>query len=309
MDVRDMLQGFLETIDSPHTKRAYGTDIRAFVGHADDVRSVAPADVGAFIRDLQSQGSATSTVRRRLSAIRAFYDWLVANNLMETNPARTYRANLSTPSSGGSSGSQSENSVRTLSKAETERLVRATAQAEDSAVRDRGLILTVVYGALRRAELAAMNAEHVRPLGRHWVIDIPPGETWSAVYVRVPDVLVEVLDAVQAAYSIEDGALWRSLSNRNRGERMTPDGIYKAVQRTAARAGINDVDVETLRHTGLRLAAEAGASLQQVQTHARLQHVSSAEKYAPESSTGRLGERAMDFVTLDVNPSDSETDE
>lgn len=305
MDVNQMMRGFLRTIDSPHTKRAYETDVQAFVRHTDDVRSVAPEDVGAFIRQLQAEGSATSTVRRRLSAIRAFYDWLVANNLMETNPARTYRANLSGPSS----GSQSPTSVRTLSKAETERLLRAAAQAGESAPRDRGLILTVVYGALRRAELAAMNAEHVRPLGRHWVIDIPAGETWPAVYVRIPDVLVEVLDAVQEAYSIENGALWRSLSNRNRGERMTPDGIYKAVQRTAARAGISDVDVETLRHTGLRLAAEAGASLQQVQTHARLQHVSSAEKYAPESSAGRLGDRAMDFVKLDVDPSHPETDE
>ena len=298
METADLVAGFLASVDAPNTRRAYRADVRAFVKHVENVRTVAPAEVGGFVERMQRDGRATSTVRRRLSAVRRFYDWMVARGEIESNPARTYRADLSERSH----TSGSENTVRTLSRDETEQLVRAATEAGESAVRDRALILTVVYGALRRAEVAAMNVEHVRPLGRHWVIDLPSGETWSSAYVKVPSLVVEAIDAVQSAYDIDEGAVWRSLSNRNRGDRMTPDAIYKVVQRTADRAGIANVDVDTLRHTGLRLAVEAGASLQQVQAHARLQHAASVEKYASDTASGgRLGESAVDFVELDVS--------
>ena len=298
METADLVAGFLASVDAPNTRRAYRADVRAFVKHVENVRTVAPAEVGGFVERMQRDGRATSTVRRRLSAVRRFYDWMVARGEIESNPARTYRADFSERSH----TSGSENTVRTLSRDETEQLVRAATEAGESAVRDRALILTVVYGALRRAEVAAMNVEHVRPLGRHWVIDLPSGETWSSAYVKVPSLVVEAIDAVQSAYDIDEGAVWRSLSNRNRGDRMTPDAIYKVVQRTADRAGIANVDVDTLRHTGLRLAVEAGASLQQVQAHARLQHAASVEKYASDTASGgRLGESAVDFVELDVS--------
>jgi integrase/recombinase XerD len=298
METADLVAEFLASVDAPNTRRAYRTDVRTFVQHVDDVRTVTPAEVGDFVRGMQQDGRAPSTVRRRLSAVRRFYDWMVANDEMEGNPARTYRADLSRPTQ----ASRSDDTVRTLSRAETEQLIQAATEAGESAVRDRALILTVVYGALRRAEVAAMDVEHVRPLGRHWVIDLPSGETWSSAYVKIPSLVVEAIDAVQAAYDIDEGAIWRSLSNRNRGERMTPDAIYKVVQRTAERAGIANVDVDTLRHTGLRLAVEAGASLQQVQVHARLQHAASVEKYASDTASGgRLGESAVDFVELDVS--------
>jgi integrase/recombinase XerD len=297
METADLVAEFLASVDAPNTRRAYRTDVRTFVQHVDDVRTVTPAEVGDFVRGMQQDGRAPSTVRRRLSAVRRFYDWMVANDEMEGNPARTCRADLSRPTQ----ASRSDDTVRTLSRAETEQLIQAATEAGESAVRDRALILTVVYGALRRAEVAAMDVEHVRPLGRHWVIDLPSGETWSSAYVKIPSLVVEAIDAVQAAYDIDEGAIWRSLSNRNRGERMTPDAIYKVVQRTAERAGIANVDVDTLRHTGLRLAVEAGASLQQVQVHARLQHAASVEKYASDTASGgRLGESAVDFVELDV---------
>jgi len=298
METADLVTEFLASVDAPNTRRAYRADVRAFVKHVENVQTVAPAEVGNFVESMQRNGRAPSTVRRRLSAVRRFYDWMVAQGEIENNPARTYRLDLSEPSR----ASASDVTVRTLSRSETEQLVRAAREAGESAARDRALILTVVYGALRRAEVAAMDVEHVRPLGRHWVIDLPSGEAWSSAYVKVPGLVVDAIDAVQSAYDIDEGAIWRSLSNRNRGDRMTPDAIYKVVQRTADRAGIANVDVDTLRHTGLRLAVEAGASLQQVQAHARLQHAASVEKYASDTASGgRLGESAVDFVDLDVS--------
>lgn len=298
MNTPETIRAFLASFDSPHTRRAYKTDVKAFLRDVDDLRRATPTDVGDHIRAMERSGRAAATVRRRLSAVRRLYDWLVDRGTMDRNPARAYRH---APSPAPAAATPAADAPSTLSRSETERFLQATAEAGESSVRDRGLVLTILYGALRRAEVAAMNVEHVRPLGRHWVVDVPEGASWSAAYVKVPALVVEAIDAVRDRYGIEGGALWRSLSNRNRGARLTPDAIYKVVRRTARRAGLEGVDVEALRHTGLRLAVEAGASLQQVQVHARLQSATSADRYAPaESRPGRLQENAADFVELDV---------
>ena len=146
-----------------------------------------------------------------------------------------------------------------------------------------------------------MNVSHVRPLGRHWVIDLPSGDMWASAYVKIPEPVVEAIDSVQTRYDIDEGALWRSLSNRNRGARMTPDAIYKVVRRTGRRAGLAPVTVETLRQSGLALALKAGATMQQVQLHGRLQSARSVERLVDANGReNRLGENAVDFVSLNV---------
>ena len=82
---------------------------------------------------------------------------------------------------------------------------------------------------------------------------------------------------------------------------MTPDAIYKAVRRTGRRAGLGAVTIDTLRQTGLRLAMDAGATLQQVQLHGRLKSAGSVERFTDtDDQENRLGDGAVDFVDLEV---------
>ncbi len=301
----DLLRDFLRRIDSGNTRRAYRADLHDYFDFLkldsvtkEAVGQTTKSDVSAYIRSRRKEEMSTSTLRRRMSALRRFFDWLVNEGYVDRNPARTCQIDLSEIEVQDRSW---ENPRSLLSKSDVEALVEATGQAGEASVRDRGLILTILYGALRRAEVAAMNVEHVRPLGRHWVIDLPAGEVRSSAYVKIPKIVIDAIEKVQARYGIDEGPLWRSVSNRNHGERMTPDAIYKVVRRTGRRAGLGVVNVELLRQTGLHLALKAGASLQQVQLHARVQSVQSVERYADgQSEKGRLSESAADFVFLDV---------
>jgi integrase/recombinase XerD len=301
-----ILERFLEGITSQHTRRAYRTDLHNFFGLEEDtelgkaqIASVSRTDVQAHAHSLQADDKSSSTLRRRLSALRRFFDWAVDEGLSDTNPARAARVDCSDSSDGNR---QTDEDRSVLSKSDVEDLVRAADSAGAGALRNRGLLLTIFYGALRRSEVAAMDVRHVRPLGRHWVIDVPSGEGLSGgAYVKVPETVLEAIDAVQSRYGIDEGALWRSLSNRNRGARMTPDAIYKVVRRTGERAGLGTVTVETLRQTGLRLAMDAGASLQQAQLHGRLKSADSVERFADtEGRENRLSESVADFVELNA---------
>lgn len=300
-----LLEKFLDGIDSQHTRRAYRTDLTDFFSFwgkkpgVEVLAEISKDDVRSYIRSLQSEGKSESTQRRRFSALRRFFDWLMDQGLVDGNPARACRVKIS--ESTEPDASSHDRAASLLSKSEVETLVHATDDAGETAVRDRGLILTILYGALRRSEVAAMNVQHVRPLGRHWVIDVPSAQEWSSAYVKIPMAVVEAIEAVQSRYGINEGALWRSLSNRNRGARMTPDAIYKAVRRTGQRAGFKTVTVETLRQTGLSLALQGGATRQQVQLHGRLESAAAIERYAdPKNATGRLSESAVDFVELEI---------
>lgn len=299
-----LLDRFSAHIDSEHTRRAYRTDLTDFferlgkTSTPEGLQKLTRADVRTYIRSLQSEGLSESTQRRRLSALRRFFDWVMEQGYLDRNPARACQIDLG-HSRNSSDSKQAEPSV--LSKADAEALIRATGGAGSADLRDRGMLLTILYGALRRKEVAMMNVKHVRPLGRHWVIDLPAVDSWSSAYVKIPETVVEAIERVQTRYGIDEGALWRSLSNRNRGARMTPDAIYKVVRRTGERAGLGRVTVETLRQTGLRLALDAGASVQQVQLHGRLQSASSVERLSDASGkSSRLSESAVDFVDLDV---------
>jgi len=297
----DLISKFLRELSSQNTRRAYRSDLDSFFGsgkkglRAAAVREVTRSQIQAHLAGLRSDGKSVSTRRRRLSALRRFYDWARDHGFVEKNPARE----CSIEDASSQSSFRSQPSV--LSKSEVEQLLRAPREAGSAAVRNHGILLTILYASLRRAEIAAMEVDHFRPLGRHWVIDLPAGSGRPGAYVKIPEPLVEAIDAVQSRYDIDEGPLWRSLSNRNYGERLTPDAVYKIVRRTGKTAGLKDVSIETLRHTGLRLAMQSGASVRQIQMHARLQSATSVERYVDEeTSSGRLTESAAEYLDLDL---------
>jgi len=74
---------------SPHTLRAYDSDISAFeryVGGHTAIDCVDSQRVVGFIEQQQAEGLAAKSIRRRLSGLRGFGRWLVFQGLAESNP-------------------------------------------------------------------------------------------------------------------------------------------------------------------------------------------------------------------------------
>ncbi|MEL7170872.1 MAG: tyrosine-type recombinase/integrase, partial [Bacteroidota bacterium] len=100
-------------------------------------------------------------------------------------------------------------------------------------------------------------------------------------------------------YMIEGGPLWRSFSNNSYGKALSDRSIYSIVKKYAARSGLAaTVGAHTLRHTGCTLAIEQGASLQQVQAHARHKRIETTMVYIHQRD--RLRDSAADHIRLDV---------
>ena len=291
----NLLAAFLHRFDRSQTRRAYENDLTRFFGtgqvDADLARKATFLHVNQHIGEMESSGLKPATIRRRVSAIRGFFDWLEALQLIDRNPANKQlirRVRRSNPR---------DRSIVVLTTGQAERLVAATDSEGQAAVRYRALLLTLLHCVLRRSEAAAMNFEHVRPLGRYWALDIPEAKGGSDQYVKIPDHVVAEIDRVRDAYGYRTGAIWRSLSNNSLGKRLTPESIYRIVRTCAARAGLEqEIGAHTLRHTGCTLAIEAGASLQQVKDHARHKKIETTMVYIHQRD--RLRDSAADYINI-----------
>jgi site-specific recombinase XerD len=303
----NLLPIYLQRYDRERTRRSYRTDLVEFFGtdviDLELARRATFMHVNRHLEDMEARDLKPSTMQRRVAAIRGFFDWLLALDAVDRNPAdkslirRVRQAH------------RSDHSITFLTKDQASQLIRATqwvwrkrdgeqVKRENPAhLRDRALILTLIHCVLRRSEAAAMDVDHVRPLGHYWVLDLPEAKGGSDQYVKIPAHVVEAIDEMRSHYEIESGPLWRSLSNRNRGARITPDAIYKMVKRTAQRAELPDIGAHALRHTGCTLAIDAGASIQQVKTHARHKDIDTTMSYIHQRE--KLRDSAADHIHLD----------
>lgn len=77
---------------SEHSVRGYGNDLRQFarwmMERREDARwsTTTRDDLDAWIEAMTLEGRTPNTINRRVSSVKAFYNWLRRNDQMETNP-------------------------------------------------------------------------------------------------------------------------------------------------------------------------------------------------------------------------------
>ncbi|MEL6611482.1 MAG: tyrosine-type recombinase/integrase [Bacteroidota bacterium] len=291
----DLLPLFLLRYDRPNTRRSYTNDLQSFFGSEfitlHQASGVTFVDVNAYVERLQSAGYAPSTQRRQLASIRGFFSWLVSLGALDSNPADPHLVRRIARTGG------SDRAITVLTKEQARALVDAVDMDKSSGARDRALILTLLHCVLRRSEAAAMDFEHIRQVGAHTVLDIPSAKGGSNQYVKMPQYIKRLILDMSTVYGLNSGAVWRSLSPNSKGKRLSGTSIYRIVHDASKRAGIQGmVGAHTLRHTGCTLAIESGATVQQVQAHARHKNLETTMIYVHQRD--RLADSAADYIDL-----------
>jgi integrase/recombinase XerD len=252
---------------SAATIRAYDTDLRAFGEQASDIeawrRSADPAL--RWIAGLGRPPSALrpASVRRKSAAVRAFYRFCAREELTTFDVADQLRPPggiLALPD--------------TLDVAEVEALLDAAGPADPAGIRDRALLELLYASGLRVSEALGLDVgdlsfvtESVRVVGkgdRERVV--PVGEVALDAIRRY---LEDARPALAAAATdrrrrttTSSGPLFLSV----RGERLSRMEAWRAVRRSARRAGITrHVSPHTLRHSFATHLLEGGADLRVVQ--------------------------------------------
>ena len=259
---------WLANIHNPNTRRAYQGDVEAFLSFCgierpDELRLVTRAHVIAWRAELEANELAAATIRRKLSAVASLFDYLCNENAVEHNPV----AGVKRPGEGANEGK-----TPALSDAQAKKLLRAPEGDSLKAVRDRAIIATYLFHALRRTELAALRVRSLQERRGviHFKVD---GKGSKTRYVPAHPAAQEAIAGyLELAGHGEDkkGALFRPVRNNRTGtleNAITGDGVYRMVKAYAKKAGVH-VDglcLHALRATAATNALEHEADIGFVQ--------------------------------------------
>ena len=268
---------------SPHTRRAYTSDVRdfaAFLGGNRPERAV-PADVRRWLADLHGRRHA-STLGRKLASLRGFYRFLVREGACALDPT----AGLPAPRAG-------KRLPNPLGVDDCKTLIengalppRDSGASPARELRDRALVELLYGGGLRVAEASGLD---VRDVDLHRGEVRVLGKGGKERIVPLPGAAREALSdwiGSRRAPGLLAEPLFVSLRRRSGPpRRLAPRDVRRSLAARARRAGIpGRVHPHRLRHSFATHLLDMGADLREIQELLGHASLSTTEKYTAVSA-------------------------
>ncbi len=270
MIIREYL-GYTETVKGRSSKTVdeYYTDLRTFFRFMKRLRGVVPADVAfesipiddidlAFIRSItltdvyefmnylrQERHNSNKTRARKTTSLRMFFRYLTDNtHQLDTNPLRA----VDIPKT-------AKTLPRYLTLDQSKQLLAAAASGGDFAARDYCMLTIFLNCGLRRAELAAINLQDIRPDNTLRIKG--KGNKQRVVYLN--DACQQALQAYLAVRP-RDGVQDREALFLSRlKKRISLQGVHYVVKRYLEQVpGAEDLSTHKLRHTAATMMYQHG---------------------------------------------------
>jgi integrase/recombinase XerC len=281
---------------SPHTLRAYDTDVTQFLAHLSG-RHERPGSelavmhfdtdgVRGYLGELHDRGNSRASTARRLAAVRAFAKYLVRDELLPDDPTalvgaprkeRTLPAHLGSEDMG--------------------RLLEAPDVSTIAGRRDRAILELFYASGLRLSELVGMDLEDLNLGGRVVRVKGKGGKERLVPFnPKAAEAMRQMLtDRQNSKFEVQSAKRTRGpartpLFLNLRGRRLTTRSVDRIVRRYVREAAIaTGISPHALRHTFATHLLQAGADLRAIQEllgHARL---STTQRYT-HLDVGRLQE-------------------
>ena len=251
---------------SSSTRRAYEAAIRDFmrftgIARPEEFRTVTRAHVIAWRDDLASRELGGATVRHRLAALSSLFEYLCEKNAVTHNPVKGVKRPRA-ESGEGKTPAIGDHQARDLLAAPAEDTIKDK--------RDRAILSTLLFHALRREELCKLKVKDFRHARRGVLHLNVSGKGDKTRYLPLhPGTNVLIHDYLEGAGHGEDenGALFRPIRNNRTGrldKALTADGVYKLVRQYSGQLGFL-IGAHALRATAATNALDHQADIAKVQ--------------------------------------------
>jgi site-specific recombinase XerC len=248
------------------TRRAYKNAIGDFMQFAgivrpEEFRIVTRAHVIRWRDDLVGRGLEGSTVRHRLAALSSLFEYLCEKNAVTHNPVKGVRRPR-VETSEGKTPAIGDHQARDLLVAPGDETLKAK--------RDRAILSTLLYHALRREELCKLRVKdfkHERRGVAHLRVSGKGGKTRYLPLNPATGPLIHDYLETAGHGADDDGPLFRPVRNNRTGRldtALTADGVYKLVRRYSAALGF-EIGAHALRATAATNALDNKADIAKVQ--------------------------------------------
>jgi integrase/recombinase XerD len=252
-------------ITNKATRRAYENAIKDFmrftgIQKPEEFRTVTRAHVIAWRDDLGERILNGTTIRHRLSALSSLFDYLCDQNAVTHNPVKGVKR-PKVDSGEGRTPALGDHQARKLLDAPEGDSLRIK--------RDRAILATLLYHALRRDELCKLTVKdfkHERRGVPHLKVSGKGGKTrYVPLHPAAGGLIHEYLEL--AGHGAEDtAALFWPVSNNTggQGKGITADGVYKIVRAYSGKLGF-EIGAHSLRATAATNALDHAADIAKVQ--------------------------------------------
>ena len=239
---------------SPHTISSYRRDLDSFFTFLkeknDSWEEVQDHQVRGFVAQERRRGLSARSIQRALSSIRSFFNYLLDEEVVETNPA----ANISSPKS-----------AQLLPKALDTDLVKRLLDFKpqgDIEIRDKAMVELLYSSGLRLSELCGLNIESIsikerscRVVGKgNKTRDLPVGEK----------AIQSLRDWLLVRENISSDANKALFLNKN-GKRISTRSVQLRLERLSKKRGLPMVNPHMLRHSFASHILESSGDLRAVQ--------------------------------------------
>jgi len=288
--MKDRIQGFLKFLEvekgyAENTIAAYQNDLNQFFEHLQKEKKnknfenwteVKKGTITAYIDYLKNNGEyASSTVARKVAAIKSFFHFLVAEGDIKDDPTFA----LDSPK-------VKKRLPKAISPGEIDRLLGAPAsESGPKAQRDSALLEMLYASGMRVTELVSLDLPD---------LDLEDSNS-STVRVRgkranAKDRIIPLSGSVVKVlkYYINNGREQLALNPsevalflNNRGQRLTRQGLWLIIKHYVEAVGISaEVTPHTLRHSFAAHKLSQGKSLQDIQKLLGHANISTTQVYA-----------------------------
>jgi integrase/recombinase XerC len=270
---------------SAHTLRNYASDLEQFLDYFSPPGEEAPAPakiellaIREWLGDLYRRKLSALTIRRKLAALRSFFQFLVREGVLAVNTARLVR----TPKA-------PKTLPVVLTAEQTNSLVDQVAAGKiERPYPERDLaIFELLYGCgLRVSELAGLNLDDF-DLGERWIRVRGKGK--KERQVPFGGKAAKAVDAWLAVRNPKAPGE-RALLMNHRGERLSDRGIRGIVKLYAVLlTGDSSIHPHSFRHAFATHLLADGADLRSIQELLGHAQLSTTQKYTQVSLTDLMG--------------------
>lgn len=266
----------LEKSLSDNSVAAYENDLeklRSFMESGDgklpSPEKVTYGDLKHFVHHINDLGLSANSQARIISGIRAFYRYLLMEDLIANDPTQL----LESPKTG-------RKLPDTLNEKDIEKMIAAVDLSRPDGQRNRAIIETLYGCGLRVSELINLKISNLHfDMGFVKITGKGNKERWVPAGSQVIRQIDSYLNHVRVHLDIKKGNEDFVFLNRN-GKKLTRVMVFYVVKQLAEKAGIRKkISPHTLRHSFATHMVERGADLRAVQDMLGHESITTTEIY------------------------------
>ena len=288
--MKENIQAFLKFLEvdkkyADNTIAAYQNDLNQFYQsvNSDDNGEIPQAwsdiskqDIANYIDQLKNSGYTSSTVARKVAAIKSFFHFLVAEGELKDDPTIA----LDSPK-------VKKRLPKAISPEEIEKILAAPVEENvPKSQRDTALLEMLYASGMRVTELVSLNVSDLTFDEQNPQVGSVRVKGKRASKERVIPLSGSVLDTLRTYISQGRAQLVHdpnedALFLNNRGQRLTRQGLWLIIKHYVESVGISsEVTPHTLRHSFAAHKLSQGKSLQDIQRLLGHANISTTQVYA-----------------------------